>query len=483
MPVLENVLVPLEPLYSTSPVNITLTNGKIESITPCEDGTEPPSLLVPALCHPHIHLDKAYILTSHPHPSVTPDCHADLPSYSDLEPKTGSFSEALQNTSLAKSRYTRADLHLRGEQLLADSLSYGVTCARAFVEVDHVTGTIALEVGIELKRRFAAPGLDVQLCAFAQDPVFSTEHGEANRRILESALRDPAFKGKIAVLGATPYVEKSLEAAVQNINWAVQTALELNLHLDFHLDYNLEDPGEVRPMVYDVIDALVKHGWPTYESNSGREEVKTVVLGHCSQLTRLSNAEMTTLASRIKSAKLPIHLVGLPTSDIFMMGRPNADTSCCGSRLRGTLQVPSLIKDHGLNACLGVNNVGNAFTPFGTGDPLSLASWGVGLYHAGTVVDAELLYGSVSYLARQAIGCAPHGEEDDEGEQKGQHSMIRIGKNWRPMLMVRNQKLVEVVGPSQASARERTFTVPAKQWLSVKDVVWDPPGRSRRSLI
>jgi hypothetical protein len=73
-------------------------------------------------------------------------------------------------------------------------------------------------------------------------------------------------------------------------------------------------------------------------------------------------------------------------------------------RTRGTLPIPSMIKDYGLNACIGVNNIGNAFTPQGSCDPLSLACSCVGVYSAGTKEDAEILYGCVSTRAREAIG-------------------------------------------------------------------------------
>lgn len=43
------------------------------------------------------------------------------------------------------------------------------------------------------------------------------------------------------------------------------------------------------------------------------------------------------------------------------------------------------------DAALGINNVGNAFTPHGSCDPLSLASFGVGLYQAATKKDMALL--------------------------------------------------------------------------------------------
>jgi hypothetical protein len=83
-----------------------------------------------------------------------------------------------------------------------------------------------------------------------------------------------------------------------------------------------------------------------------------------------------------------------------MMGRPKEEEGG-GHRVRGTLQVLQMIKKYGLNAAMGINNVGNAFTPQGSCDPLTLASICVGVYQAGTNADAELLLVSVTvFLSR-----------------------------------------------------------------------------------
>ncbi|KAJ9138696.1 Amidohydrolase [Pleurostoma richardsiae] len=475
---LENVLLPGK---SPEPKDIEVIDGRVRSINPSQTPSGTPSLLLPSLCHPHIHLDKPYILTCNH--SLSSSGSSPYPDYSDLVPRSGSFSEALQFTSKAKERFTEDDLYLRGSQLLADSCAHGVSSLRAFVEVDHVAQLKGLTTGLRLKRAFS-PALRVQLCVFAQDPVFSSPHGDENRALVLRALDDAG--DAVEALGATPYVEAGRDAALRNIEWAIETALQRNLHLDFHLDYTLEQPSSsAPPLVFSVVDLLIKHGWA--ETTSGR---RTVALGHCTQLTLLPDAELAGLAARIAAAKLPIHFVGLPTSDIFMMGRPappaGAETEPASattqSRPRGTLQVPSLIKDHGLSACLGVNNVGNAFTPYGTGDPLQLASWGVGLYHAGTPADAELLYGCVSWRARQAIGLAHEAGEAAEGGKDWRHGAsvgglepVAEGTEWTPMLLVRNREAVEVPGTE--------IRVPARQRRSVTDVVWDPPDVSLRSIV
>ncbi|KAJ2976805.1 hypothetical protein NUW58_g7995 [Xylaria curta] len=335
---------------------------------------------------------------------------------------------------------------------------------RAFVEIDHVTGTLPLTTAIRLKKDFAHL-LELQICAFAQDPIFSTAHGDANRAIIEDALVH--FAGSIGVLGTTPYVETSREASLSNVKWAITAALEHRLSLDFHLDYTLQSPSSspsLRPLTYSVIDLLKEHNWV-----HTADEAKTIVLGHCTQLSMLDDAEREALAGAIIASRLPIHFVGLPTSDMYMMGRPDADLKSSHNRPRGTIHVPSIIKELNLSACLGVNNVGNAFTPFGTGDPLQLASWAVGIYQAGTVEDAELLYECVSSRARQAIGL--HGSTPCGPIYKGQKLL--------GMMMLINQRTVELpAAPGQSS-----MVVTPRPRLSLKDVVWDPPETNMRTVV
>jgi len=81
-------------------------------------------VLLPSLCHPHIHLDKCFLL-SHP-------------KYVDLELLKGGFLEALDLTSEAKKRFEEDDLITRGRWLIQESIAAGVTHMRAFVEVGRL---------------------------------------------------------------------------------------------------------------------------------------------------------------------------------------------------------------------------------------------------------------------------------------------------------------------------------------------------------
>ncbi|KPI44418.1 uncharacterized protein AB675_8264 [Cyphellophora attinorum] len=503
--------------------DITIENHCISSIQPTSASgtptspTAPTSLLLPTLTHPHIHLDKPYLLTSH---NIHDNHGSPLPNYADLCPQSGTFSEALSSTASAKSRFTPPDLLLRGRQLLATSYTQGVTSARCFVEVDGTVGRKTVDVGLKLQGEWRGL-VGVQLCVFAQDPVFSGEIGGVNRRWVEEVLREECGKGGgeaerrrdefggIRVLGSTPYVEDSKENAIRNIEWAVKTALKYDLHLDFHLDYNLDASKDAEELlVWEVLRRLKQEGWPTTTTLGKR---RTVVLGHCSALTLLSHEHLTRLAKEIKEASLPVYFVGLPTSDLYMMGRPpdlppamtslessttEQDKIQPMSRLRGTLNIPLLRRLYGIKGVIGVNNVGNAFTPYGTGDPLELASWCVGMMQDGTEMGVRVLFEGISVGARRALGIEAEQEKNVETEDlstkddvDGSSSQEVKAAGWLRlgdviqrlgMLLIRNEN---TIGLSSDIGELSRMKVPARQRWSVRDVVWDVPRVELRSVL
>ncbi|KAK6008209.1 hypothetical protein QM012_000112 [Aureobasidium pullulans] len=376
-----NVSLPCTKPGSLWDINLSFS-GAVQKVTPhdpalldvLKNDTSSPyinghgALLAPALCHPHIHIDKAYLL-SHP-------------KYAHLQIEKGSFDEAMELTSKAKSSFEHDDLLERGLRVIDESVQTGVTSMRAFVEVDPIVGLKCIEAGRSLKDK-ADLRCHIQLCVFAQLPLFSGDDGGKQIRRLVEEATNPTYSAD--VIGSTPYVEDDREKMKNNVEWTIDLALKKDLHLDFHLDYNLDPDTE--PLVWYVIDTLKAKNWTSRTK-------KTIVLGHCTRLSLFKDHEWRRLKEEISD--LPISFVGLPTSDLFMM---RTETGA-----RGTLPVPRLIKDYGFNAAISINNIGNAFTPQGSCDPLSVASLGIGVYQAGTKRDAEILYECVSTRARSAIG-------------------------------------------------------------------------------
>ncbi|KAF2227406.1 hypothetical protein BDZ85DRAFT_254261 [Elsinoe ampelina] len=332
-------------------------------------------LLAPSLCHPHVHLDKAFILGH--------------PKYSHLRVKDGTFDEAMKQTSEAKKMFELEDLLTRGRRLMKESIRAGVSHMRAFVEVDEIVGLKCLEAGTTLKQEFA-DRCHVQLCAFAQLPLKPNDPaGDKIRQLMMQALLP---EHHVDAIGSTPYVETDVNGQQANIEWLVDLAVKYDKHLDFHLDYSVDQGSPA--MVHHLLQVLKDRDW-TSKSN------KCITLGHCTRLIFYSDKDIHQLRTEI--GDLPVSFVGLPTSDLYMM-KTDPSLRLHQSELRTTLNVPKLIKDFGINAAIGINNIGNAFTPYGSCDPLFLASIATGIYQTGTEQDARLLYECVSSRAKAAIG-------------------------------------------------------------------------------
>ncbi|KDQ62409.1 hypothetical protein JAAARDRAFT_30317 [Jaapia argillacea MUCL 33604] len=342
-------------------------------------------ILLPSLCHSHIHLDKCFLLEK---------CDALV---------TGDFKEALQVTSKAKAcfRYYQDDLYARGSRLIRESVQCGVTSMRAHVEVDRTVDSTCLDVGLKLKYDFKDI-CDVQIAVFAQDPLYvpGSPTPSDNLSLLERAASHPS----ISAIGSAPYVEPSLHQSKQNINHILDLAEAFNLHVDFHLDYNLNPSS--KPLIHYVIEQLRQRRWVhDMPGRSGRR--RHVTIGHATRLSLFTQSEWFSLVSLIASENLPISFVALPQSDLYMMGREDDSTNPPGlAPRRGTLRLPRLVREYGkdVNFALSVNNVDNAFTPQGSVDPLSLCPLGVAVYQAGTVADAEILVDAVTLASKRVIG-------------------------------------------------------------------------------
>ena len=195
-------------------------------------------LLCPSLCHAHIHLDKCFLLHD--------------PKYDDLQIEKGDFAEAMNLTNQAKQRFEEEDLLRRGRRLLRHSIDTGVSAMRAFVEVDEIVDLKCVDAAIKLKHEFMN-ACQVQICAFAQLPLFSDENSSNRRNLMQQALllRD------VEVVGSAPYVENNDVNVRRNMEWIVSESIK-GKYLDFHLDYHMDTET---PAIYSLLDILTESGW------------------------------------------------------------------------------------------------------------------------------------------------------------------------------------------------------------------------------
>lgn len=189
----------------------------------------------------------------------------------------------------------------------------------------------------------------------------------------------------VGAIGSAPYVEPNESLMRLNIRHLFALAIDANVHLDFHLDYNVDSSKEA--LIWFVLEQLqgsIDSGkWP-----SG----KRVSIGHATRLNLWDDLVWKMFTQVIAEKNLPVSLIGLPQSDMYMMGRELSLPP------RTTLNVCRLASRYNLKVAMAVNNIENAFTPQGPPDPLALCPLGVALFQAGTVKDCHTLLVSLYFL-------------------------------------------------------------------------------------
>ncbi|MES2604325.1 MAG: amidohydrolase family protein, partial [Pseudomonadota bacterium] len=91
-----------------------------------------------------------------------------------------------------------------------------------------------------------------------------------------------------------------------------------------------------------------------------------VMASHCCSLAFVDLSARARILAKVKAAG--IHLVALPACNLVLMGRNEQQ-----AKPRGSLPVDALLKA-GVSVCVGTDNVGDYFQPWGDYDPLRNAA-------------------------------------------------------------------------------------------------------------
>ncbi|MBD3884392.1 amidohydrolase family protein [Phormidium tenue FACHB-886] len=341
--------------------DITITNGIITDLSPAPTAPTPHTinaqgkLVIPGLVDAHFHLDKALLLDRYP-------------------AQTGTFAEALQETSRLKQAFTAADIQSRARRAIENAIGFGITAMRSHVEVDATVGLTGLEALLPLRSQYEW-GITLQLAVFAQE-------GITNQPGTEALLRQAMAMGG-DVIGSAPYVDPDPE---KNICTIFEIAEEFNCDVDFHLDYLDNDEPLLLPF---VIAETLKRGW------QGR-----VCLGHMTKLAGVPPTELESIAAQICEASISV--LALPASDLYMMARRDTHNI-----RRGVAPVHRLV-NFGITAGFATNNVQNLFTPFGDGDVLKICTLLAQVLQLGTIAQHQRCLEMATTLAAKAIGIAHH---------------------------------------------------------------------------
>jgi cytosine deaminase len=346
-------------------MDIGITDGRIVAI---EEAIEQQAdqeidaggrVALPGFIEPHLHLEKAFL-------------HRRLP------PRFGTLEEAIRLTGILKSKQEKQDVLDRSRQVLDMAVKNGTVFVRAHPDVDPIQGLIGVETALLLKDEYRDL-LDLQIVAFPQEGWLKTS---GVQELMEQALAMGAD-----VVGGCPYNELNWEDTSSHIDKVFDLAQKRNLDVDMHVDF-ADDTQDRRFAATEYIARkTIETGY------RGR-----VSLGHVTSLGSLTPDTLKPIIDLLREAD--IHIITLPATDTYLGGRRDEINP-----RRGLTPVRAL-HAAGVNVAYSSNNIRNAFTPFGKGDPLQIGNLLAHLIQFGTPEhQADILKMSTSNAAR-AVGLA-----------------------------------------------------------------------------
>lgn len=335
------------------PVDIGITEGRIAAIESHIEADAPRdaggrALAFGGFVEPHIHLDKAGILDR------CPICQ-------------GTLKEAIALTAKAKAGFTVADVAARAGKIAEQAILQGITRLRSFVEIDPRAGFRSFEALLGVQRDYAF-GIDIELCAFAQDGM--------TQEMATYAMLDEALANGADLVGGCPYTDPD---PVRHVELIFNLAEKHDVAVDFHADFDLDPDGSILP---EIIRQTRARGF------AGRASV-----GHATKLAAMAPDVVTVLGTDLAEAGVAV--TALPATDLFLLGQ--------GARgLAPLMRLTEL----GVLVSLGNNNILNPFTPFGDVSLLRMANLFANITQRPRDADMSVLFDMISINPARQLGAA-----------------------------------------------------------------------------
>jgi cytosine deaminase len=349
-------------------VDIGIAQGRIESLESRVAGSgarevdAAGQLTTAAFVEPHIHLDKA----------LTADRARENPG--------NVFEESIAIMREVKRGYTVEDVASRATEVIRWLVGHGVTFIRSYVDVDTITGLVALE-GVLAARERCRRLAHLELIAFPQEGILCDPGTD---ELLARAMERGAD-----VVGGMPFAELIEEDARRHTDLVFEIARRFDRDVQMHVD-ETDDPGATT-LHYYAVKAL-REGW------SGR-----VSADHATALAAYDDTYAARVIGLVARARMSV--VVLP-GKLMRGGVRDREP-----RRRGLTRVKELLAA-GVNVAYGQDVVKDGFIPvFGTGDPLQtgfLLAYGA---QFATRADIETLYDMATVNGARLMRIADYGIE------------------------------------------------------------------------
>ena len=287
-------------------------------------------LLLPPMVDSHVHLDTCLSLDK-----TGPNL-------------TGTLFEGIRIWSSYRQSLTKEKIQERAMRTLELYREKGVQYVRSHVDIS--SGLTAFEALLELKEK-AADMVEIQLCAFPQDGIFTSQ---TVRKNLEAAAEMGAD-----VIGGIPHFELTREHGERSIKELVGLAVKYGRLLDLHCD---EIDDEQSRFLEVLAAAAYETGLGSRASASHTTAMHSYNGAYCDKLFRILSMS-------------GVNIIANPLVNVNLQGR--FDTY---PKRRGITRVKELL-ERGINVSLGHDDMYDPFYPLGNGDMTEVLAMGLHLCH------------------------------------------------------------------------------------------------------
>ncbi|MBC8506610.1 MAG: amidohydrolase family protein [Anaerolineales bacterium] len=308
------------------------------------------NLVSEAFVNTHLHLCKVYTLPMMDELAMKDYHGADM----------GKAMTAIELAARVKESYDESWIIKNVRKAVALSAIYGGTHIRAFADVDSKAKLIGVKALIRAREEFKDI-VDIQVVAFAQDGIVR-EPGAAD-------LVRQAMELGADVVGGIPWIEFTDADIAEHVKVCYDIAEEFDKPVSMLVD-DAGDPG-LRSLELMALETI-NRGW------HGRS-----LAHHARAMSMYPKPYLQKLAALLKKAEMGV------VSD--------PHTGPLHARVRELLE-------EGVLVCLGMDDISDAYYPYGRNNMLEVAFLVSHLLWMTTRQDMETLYDMVTTKAAQCIG-------------------------------------------------------------------------------
>lgn len=315
-------------------------------------------IVLPGLVDSHMHLDKAFSLTTVPN-------------------RSGTLEEASANYTKAAAAFTKEEIKSRIIRAALQALSYGTTTIRS--HLDYVVSSdtrVAMntyEAAIEAKQ-LLAPYMTIQFIAMTPLKLNPTTIAGLDR----------ALQMGIDGIGGAPHMCEQPEFVMEE---CFRLAVKHRAIIDFHAD-ETDDPS-VRTVEY-IANCARKIDSPA-----------PIMVGHLCALAAMTQEDAAQVIDTIATSGL--HVVSLPAVNLYLQGRHDHYPI-----RRGVTRIKEL-QAAGIPVAIGSDNIHDPFHPFGRGDLLQISLIAAYAAHMGSAQDLRNLLKMITEVPAHTLGLSDYG--------------------------------------------------------------------------